>query len=346
MIYHGRELNAKAMWEALGVSIPESDSGTFSSLLFCPNGAHDNKRTPSFQVNLVKPLAHCFSKCGISGTYEHAVRTILGCTEREARKFILGFTRVALEGAVRPADGVRRRKSAGDLQELARDLERFERGEFTYLPKEARAYLDSRGIDQQARGRWQVGWDEDGGGDRLLAERLVIPARDHRGVVRFLIRRAIDGRQPKYVYSRGSAKTDVLFGLLQVPRNERILLLVEGSVDSIRRQLGGLPAVGTLGSGLSDRQVRLIYERDPERVYTMYDRDEAGVRNTLDACEKLSRIPVFVCRYPNGRSDPAELLHAEAERAIGRALPRHEFLRRVAKLSKTTPSRRRKEVIA
>lgn len=334
------------MFEALGVSIPESDSGTFSSLLFCPSPQHDNKRSPAFQVNLVKPLCHCFGNCGISGTYEHAVQMILGCTEREARKFILGFTRVALQGSVRPADGVRRRKSAGDLQELARDLERFERGEFTFLPKEARAYLDARGLDQAARGRWQIGWDEDGGGDRLLAERIVIPAFDERGKLRFLIRRAVDGRQPKYVYSRGSVKSDVLFGLLQVPRDQRMLVLVEGSVDSIRRQLGGIPAVGTLGSGLSDRQVRLIYERGPEHVFAMFDKDEAGVKNTLDACEKLSRIPLSICRYPSGRSDPAELLHAEAERSIERALPRHEFLRRVHKLSMTTPSRRRKEVIA
>lgn len=347
MIYRGRELNARALWESLGVSIPEGDTGTFSSLLHCPNPEHDNTRSPAFQVNLVHPLVHCFSRCGVQGNYEHAIQVIRGCSEKDARRYILQFTQTATPGALRPADGVRRRKSAVDLQELSRDLERLQRGEFTYLPKQARAYLDERGLDSAARSRWEIGWDEDGGGDRLLAERIVIPARDERGVVRFLIRRAIDGRQPKYVYSRGSVKTDILFGLLQIPRSERILLLVEGSIDVIRRQVGGQNAVGTLGSGLSEKQTRLIYERGFERVYTMYDKDEAGVRNTLDACKKLSRVPVFVCRFPQGRSDPAEMLRNEAQRAIERAIPRHEFIARVEKLkhSKMTPRSTRKEKV-
>lgn len=336
MIYQGRNLNYRAMWEALGVSIRESEAGAFSDLKLCPNPEHDNKRSPAFQVNLTKPLVHCFSRCGVSGSYEHAVQVILGCTPKDARRFIMGFTRVGL-GKVDVAaaqDGVRRRKTVESMSALAFDLQRLERGDFTYLPVEARQYLDERGIDQSVRSLWQVGWDEE-------AERIVIPGRDHRGVARFLIRRAIDGRRPKYLYSDGAVKSEILFGLLHVPKTQRMLVLVEGSVDSIRRQLGGQPAVAILGSGLSDRQVRLISER-ADQVYTMFDPDEAGVKNTLDAIRRLPRHSVRVCLYPpRSDSDPAKLLHAEARRSLERAIPSHEFLRRIGKLAKTTTTSRR-----
>jgi DNA primase len=337
MIWNGRELAFRQLWEELGVSIPESDSGTFSSLLYCPHPEHANSRTPAFQANLVKPFcncfgADCFGSSGKPGTIEYAVQAIRGCDEKEARRFIMRFTRVALGGRQIVSDGLRRRKSVESLTELRNDLERFQRGDYTYLPKQARAYLEQRGVDQQMRGSWQVGFDEE-------AERLVIPAFDERGNLRFLIRRAIDGRQPKYLYSPGSVKSDVLFGLLHLPKTQRMLVLVEGSLDVIHLGLGGIHAVGTLGSGLSEKQVKLVRERDPERVYLFFDRDAAGVQNVLDASEKLDRLPVFVCRYSAG-DDPAELTAAQARRSIERAIPRHEFLKIVRR---TTPSKTTKE---
>ena len=331
MLWQGRELAYRQLWEELGVSIPEHDSGTFSSLLYCPNPSHANSRSPAFQVNQIKPLCHCFGHCGISGTIEHAVQTILGCDEKAARRFIMRFTRVALGAAVSPPDGLRRRKSAQSLTELTHDLERFARGEFSFLPKLAREYLDGRGIDHAARGTWEIGFDEE-------QERLVIPARDERGNVRFLIRRAIGRQQPKYLYSPGSIKTEILFGLLHIPKTQRMLVLVEGSLDSLHLQgLGGIPAVGTLGSGLSDKQVRLIHGRDPQRIYTMFDRDQAGVQNVLDTIERLPRFPIFVCRYSKNsdHADPMELSLGEARRAIDRAIPKHEFMRIVRDLKKT-----------
>ena len=335
MLWSGRELAFRGMWEELGVSIPEHDAGTFSTLLYCPNPQHSNTRTPSFQVNMVKPLTHCFAHCGISGTYEHAVQVILGCDEKAARRFIMRFTRVALGGSVSPSDGVRRRKTVESLSELKTDLDRFQRGEYSFLPKLARGYLDKRGIDQQARGSWMIGFDEE-------AERIVIPAHDERGNLRFLIRRAVDGRQPKYLYSPGAVKSEILFGLLHVPRTQRMLVLVEGSLDVVHLQqgLGGIHAVGTLGSGLSEKQVRLVHQRDPQRIYLLFDKDGAGVENVLDACRKLDRFPLWVCRYPRDRFDPAELTQREAKRAIERALPRHEFLRLVHRL---TPRKTTKE---
>lgn len=330
MEFQGRELNVGALWSSLGVPLSEHDDGEFSSLHYCPNPDHDNSRSPAFQVNVRKPICHCFSRCGVQGTYEHAVSVILGISEREARKYIFGYCsgRVARIDVEQIVKG-RKREFVSDESALADDRRKLESGKFTYLPKEVRAYLDARGIDSEARGRWQLGYDEE-------AERLVIPALDHRGVLRFLIRRAVKGYQrPKYLYTAGTSKTDVLFGLLQVGVSSRTLVLVEGSVDAIVRQRHGLPTTATLGSGLSDRQIKLIERHPRDRVYLMFDRDGAGVHNVQDAIEKLPRQRLSVCLYPSGVEDPAEMTETQAVRSIERAIPAHEFASRVRQLTRS-----------
>lgn len=343
MLWRGRELDARRMWDELGVSIPETDDGTFSRLLFCPNPEHSNTRSPSFQVNLRQPLCHCFARCGIEGTSEHAVQVILGCSEKDARKFMLGFTQATLGIDVDEVHhGAGTRKTITGDSALAKDVLALQRQEFSFLPKNAIAYLEGRGIDQPTRGLWQIGWDED-------CSRVVVPARDHRGIVRFLIRRAIGRQQPKYLYTDGAVKSSILFGLLHVPDDLDTLVLVEGSFDTIHMQaIGGRLAgtVGTLGSGLSDRQVRLIHERNPRYVVTSFDNDQAGIKNTLDAYEKLGRFPIQTMLYPKGRKDPAELLPAEALRQLDRAVPRHEFLRRLARLDRTIIQGSKRKVYA
>jgi hypothetical protein len=53
----------------------------------------------------------------------------------------------------------------------------------------------------------------------------------------------------------------------------------------------------------------------------MFDKDTAGVRNIEIAMEKLRRYPLFICRYPAGKSDPAELSREQAVRSVERAIP-------------------------
>jgi len=328
--FEGRDLNARALWQALGVDIPEHDDGEWSSLLFCP--AHENTRTPAFGVNLRYPRAHCFnSACQLHEPtdYVRAVSIIRGCTAKEARRFILGFTRASMGVEVEPER--RRRKTLAADSPLALDQQKLERGDFRWLPRHAREYLDSRGIGQAARGKWQVGWDEE-------RSRIVIPAFDGRGALRFLIRRAIDDRRPKYLYTDGVAKENVFFGLDRFDRERAAQeggILVEGSIDVIVLHEHDLPCtLATLGSGLSERQVRIADTLDVPRWYLMFDRDSAGVYNVLDARKKLAKTPLFVCRYKDA-NDPAETKAAQAQAMVRRATPIGEFARKVNKTRAT-----------
>jgi hypothetical protein len=215
MLFQGRDLNVVALWESLGLRFPDIGEDRLPMYLpkvACPNPAHDTFKH-HFQVNTRKPVVHCFAKCGISGTYEHAVAMILNLRdnegnldERQARRAILKFTRTALPGAPSSFIGTGQRKSYDADSAVAEDEKKLNGGDFRYLPAHAREYLDSRGIDAPSRGKWQIGYDED-------TERIVIPAFDARGAFRFLIRRQIEGGgNYKYLYTKGTLKTSILFG--------------------------------------------------------------------------------------------------------------------------------------
>jgi 5S rRNA maturation endonuclease (ribonuclease M5) len=332
MNFHGRQIDPVALWSEF-TSIPESrhKDSPFIHGLWCPNPDHANSRNPGpFQINVTQPTVHCFGECGISGSYEHAIAVIKGLTnargERNryaARKIIL---RLTAGHRVRPnrefSDNGARRGSKRKSVTAISDLE-FQ----TFIPPVGIEYLDRRGIDGSSIGKWGLGWD----GDR---KRIVIPARDEKDVLRFLIRRAVLPRdQPKYLYSDDSEKTSLLFGACMLDR-DRVrssgLVVVEGSLDTIcLHQNNVTNAVGQLGSKLSERQRDIIRRYRPSRIYLFFDKNAAGVRATRAARDLLRSYPIFVCLYPKGKDDPAQLSRKEAQKAIEKAVPYARFRQRM-----------------
>jgi|SRR5580765_247426 len=325
MKFHGRNIDPLSFWSNY-VEFPtrmETDS-EFSDLVFCPNPAHDNYRTPSFQVNLQKPLVHCFSYCGVQGTWEHAVCMIEGLYEqfqidaatskqdrlRRVHRAHRAAKRIILRGSA-PSKQIYRRTPAGERKPVEEKPLDFE----TFLPPVARQYLQGRGITEDSIAFWGIGWDPEN-------KRVVIPVQDERDKLKLLIKRAIfDSQRPKYLYSEDSVKTEILFGASKIPMKPEYVVLTEGSTDVIALNQHGIPAVGILGTGISREQVKILSRLRPKKVYLMFDKDTAGVRNIEIAMERLRKYPLFVCRYPKGKSDPAELSEKEALRSIERAVP-------------------------
>lgn len=213
------------------------------------------------------------------------------------------------------------------------------------MPPLGREYLESRGIDGGSIARWGIGWDED---DR----RIVIPARDEKEYLRFLIKRAVREQDwPKYLYTEGADKTSLLFGACMLDR-ERVrsdgLIIVEGSLDTIlQHQHGFTNTVGQLGSKLSRKQRDIIARYRPRRIYLFYDKDSAGARAIIHAAAILRAYPIFVCLYPKGRpkghDDPARMSRKEATRIIEHAVPLQKFLRRVRKVRPELSPKKTKE---
>lgn len=355
MNYKGRNIDAIGLWSQY-VDFPANftydERDTFTPKLVCPNPDHDTSKR-HFQINMTQPTVHCFAHCGISGSYEHAIAIVEGLYEKlsvdlklaldaldkkprertaneaehikrlfrarkQAGKTILKYARGLAK--ISTASGARKSRSAS---RTAKAVPSSELQYQSYLPPVALEYLNERGISKESIATWKLGWLPE-------EKRIAIPAADANGRVRFLIKRGVFSRQqPKYLYTEGFPKTALLFGVcLTDPRMIRSdgLILVEGSFDRISLHQHGLRNSGAiLGTGISDDQCRIIARLRPARIYLWFDKDSAGIVNIEIAEKKLFKYPLYVVKYPKGKSDPAELTQREKMRQIGRAIPLRKF---------------------
>lgn len=326
--YRGREIDAISLWSNYVQFPPNMDtSGPFLPLVECPNPNHDTFKR-HFQINVEKPLVHCFAGCGISGTYEHAIEMIEGCKRDKARKIILGHSRLPRAGGDPPRGAKRlRTENDGISTSAVPDLALY-----SYLPPAATEYLAGRGISGASIAKWELGWNSE-------SLRVTIPVRDLHGHLRFCIERAVRPKDmPRYLYPEHADKKSLLFGACHADL-DRIrswgVIVVEGSLDAIRIDQHGIgPVVAILGSTVSARQSEILAGLRPKRIYSMFDRDAAGIHATFSLRKVLSSCPIMVCRYPKGLNDPAELSRKEAEHVIRSAIPYSRFQARATKLMK------------
>lgn len=339
MKFRGRAIDPVSVWsryvEFPNVRIEESD--VFSPKVQCPNPEHDTLKR-HFQINLTQATCHCFAHCGISGSWEHAICVIEGLyakfkveeapdarerkrrtdrAHREARKLILRNARPG-KATGRPSQNANKRISS---KTVSGDELRYE----SFLPQRAAEYLSDREIDERSIAKWQLGWLPE-------EKRIVIPARDEHGKLRFLIKRGITPKQqPKYLYTEGFPKSSLLFGACELDLglvHSSGLILVEGSLDTIVFHQHGLRNTGgILGTGISEAQRRIIAKLRPSRIVLAFDKDSAGIRNIEIAAGVLRKYPLYVMKFPKGKSDPAELTEEEAHRQVNRAVPALRFIR-------------------
>jgi len=323
MKYRGRQIDPIALWGNYVDFPPNMDTDAdeiFLPKVVCPNPEHDTFKR-HFQINVKDGLVHCFARCGISGTYQRAIAMIEGIDERDARKIILRHQRAHFS----TKSSVRKYAPAppgSDAPVRSVDL-RYD----TFIPQAGLEYLTARGISPEAIAQWGIGWSAD-------EKRIAIPAKDEAGTLRFLIKRAVNPRQqPKYLYSEGVPKSAVLFGVGQIDagmvRSDG-LVLVEGSIDVIRFHQHGLANTGgILGTGISERQRWAISRLRPPKIYLAFDKDAAGIYNIESAYRMLRKYPLYVCRFPKGKLDPAELTRKEAQTSLKNAMPLSLFIRRL-----------------
>ena len=308
-------------------------SGQYLSRVQCPNPNHDTLKS-HFQVNQWDGLVHCFASCGISGTFEHALCVIHGLyekhgvsaaiTPREKERRVGRAKREARRIILKHATGTAKFKQAWRKKTKKAAIASAELEYETFLPQVGLEFLeDHYGINSRSIAAWNLGWHAD-------EQRIVIPAHDLHGHLRFLIRRAVFEKQrPKYLYTEGFPKTSLLFGACKIDIGmvrSVGLILVEGSTDTIKQHQHGFHATGAiLGTGISPVQARIIARLRPRRIYLMFDKDAAGITNIEKAAEKLRMYPLFVCRYPKHCDDPAKFSRREAEKSIANAISLQRF---------------------
>jgi DNA primase len=307
------------------------------------------EKSPSFSVNPSKEMFYCFG-CGKGGGVFTFVMEMEHVTFPEAVKIVAEKTGTPLPQLVDDEKFESRRRDADEIVQLNTWAlewweQQFEQGAEA---RGAREYVESRGITEETRKTFRLGfapdsWDalgahlkrkgataaqversglvvkkETGGFYDRFRGRVIFPVLDAQGrAVAFGARVLPGGGEPKYLNSPETAaytKGRHLYGLHQNReeiRHKKFVILVEGYLDLIvPYQFGVRNCVASLGTSLTNEQARLL-SRFARRVVVNYDGDRAGVAAAKRAIEVLlpEDFEVKVLVLPDG-ADPDEFLRA------------------------------------
>ena len=299
------------------------------------------EKTPSFSVSPDRGTYHCFG-CGVGGDSIAFVREtesldFVGAIEWLADRF---HVPLEYEESSPEADAQRRRRER--LYALLDQASSFyERVLWSDSGQAVQEYLASRGLSEDACREFRLGLSPRGAtlankarekgfsreeldaaglvtrrGSDYFQRRLMFPLTDARGrVIAFQARKLHedDPLRGKYVNSPESElfhKSNVLYGLHlgrpAITKEDRAIV-VEGNTDVIAlRQAGLLPVVASMGTALTDRQLKEL-ARLTRRIFLCFDSDAAGEEATLRGMELAIRegFDVRIVALPKGK-DPAD----------------------------------------
>ena len=325
-----------------------------------------HEKTPSFSVHSGQQFYHCFG-CKESGDVFSFMMKYHNLDFRGALKVLAQRYQITLP----------ERKKSKQQRELEQQRERLfkvnEKAAAIFsncltdseIGKNARNYLEQRGIGRTLQERYQlgfapsveaVGWNYLGSKlDRrerdlavevgLLAKkqqqgtydrfrnRIIFPIADSRGRVAGFGGRVLGDENPKYLNSPESSiynKSRLLFGFFQqrdAIRKQRRAVLVEGNFDLLSLVSYGIEsAVAPLGTALTREQVRKLKPLVDE-VILLFDGDEAG----LKAVERS--MSLFLAEQVSGRvvvlpaqHDPDTFLKENGAESLLRAIEQAETL--------------------
>lgn len=159
------------------------------------------------------------------------------------------------------------------------------------------AYLLERGFSEETMEYFGVGYSS-------TKERIVIPVRnEHFKTIGFIGRSTNDVIQPKYLYSKGFPRKEVLFNLNNAKKYPWVIV-VEGSLDVFKVHQAGLPnVVATLGAAVTKEHVILL-NKYFDKIVIFSDNDFAGYVMRDHIIEGCKQKEIKIVEYPEGEHDP------------------------------------------
>lgn len=276
-----------------------------------------SEKTPSFSVSPEKQIFHCFG-CGAGGNVFTFVMKHHGLSFPETVRSLARRSGISLPEREMTEAQKREFTEREKLLRVNRIAQEYFRQLLSGSHgSNATAYLGSRGIDEPTRERFGLGYapgawdglvrqlrrqrvpleiaekagliiakkDRPGYYDRFR-DRLMFPIADIGGQIVGFGGRIIGKGEPKYLNSPETPvfnKRRVLYGLMgarQACRRERAVFIVEGYMDVIRLQAGGIEnAVATLGTALTPDHLRALKGHVGQgQMILVFDADPAGIQ--------------------------------------------------------------------
>jgi len=240
-----------------GIDVPE-DYDEFS--IRCP--FHDDG-VASCSINIEKGLWICFAGCG-QGSLKNFLRKYLDCNGVELEKLLVDSQMDF---------------SINFFDDLVATIE--EREEFFMKADTSKhpSWIFDRGFSEETLKEWGCGTTE--------YNDLVIPIHDLQSNLVGSVTRRINAI-PKYMYSKGLKKSQVIFGAHKLTEPKKYVCITEGSLDTMWLNQNGYPSVAILGATMSRSQLDILRSLRTEEYILCFDNDDAGQRAISKAMLDIS----------------------------------------------------------
>ena len=288
----------------------------------CP--FHDD-HSPSMSVSKEKQIYRCFS-CGAGGNVFKFVMDYENINFLEAVKLLADKAGIPVQIEYKHAPVQKKFQSYYEIYDLA--FKFYQNNINTALGKEARTYLDKRGIDSNIIKEFGIGLslkntemltkllikkeypsklliktglvnENEKGLHDVYYNRIMFPLWDLEGkVIGFSGRIYQNNDTAKYVNTKETEvfKKGELLYHYHAAKNEarRIgqVIVMEGFMDVIRAfSIGVTNVVATMGTAVTKEQA-LLLKRMAKEVILCFDGDEAGAKATMSCSNELLKIGV------------------------------------------------------
>ncbi len=292
MIY--TEAQVYRVLESIGLDV-ESEVGD-DLIVYCPY--HNNHRTPAGEVSKERGVFYCFS-CNTAAPLERLVMKVTGRTFFEAMRLIKSkevdssiVDQVSKAFDKKPDFVMFDELLVARLNQAANNSDR------------AQKYLRYRDIAQSINTH-SLGYSES-------QDMVTVPVHSPDGMLLGFVARSIEGKSFKN--SPGLPKSKTLFNIHRV-KSKPFVFVVESSFDALRLSQQGIPAVATLGAGVSKAQIKLL-DQYFNSVYAIPDADAAGA----EMVEKLKKglgSKVVSINLPTGAKDVGDLTNDQITKLRG-----------------------------
>jgi len=248
--------------------------------IVCP--FHDDTHA-SCSINTDKGKWICFRGCG-QGKLQYFLQKFLGIDKEGIEKYLVDHTMfydLGMFDSVAPP-------IEGQLLEV----------DFPHTTGRVPSWIFDRAFTKTTLKRWDCGTDN--------YNNLIIPINDRDSRLVGWVTRQFE-RNPKYLYSKGLKKSQVLFGEDKI-KEAPFICITEGALDTMWLDQNGYSSVAILGASISNIQVESLIKLPTEELVLCLDNDEAGKIGTDRAMTCISKS--FVVSYvqlPKGYKDVQDI---------------------------------------
>jgi len=264
-----------------GVSVPNQEQ----FIIHCP--FHEDRRE-SCSINLEKGVWICFAGCG-QGNLKYFIWKLSGKSwdeinsEFESKTWDLDFSML------------------DDIVEEDTTSESFQKPEVLNDVSDNH-WIYNRGFTKETTMKWGCKMNQ-------FLDFMIPVETQELETVGWISRRkqAI----PKYLFSKGFAKSQYLFGISQL-YDTKVVYIVEGALDCMWLSQFGYSSVAVLGASISQRQIDLISSLHPQEVVLALDNDTAGKKGIEKATlDMAGRFLISYLRLPKNIKDVQEISNVD-----------------------------------